>query len=109
MLATLETRTAVNTQECVFLSPPVACHAVDMEYKICLHRNPGIPLGERTPADWHGSLEELEAVMNKWAKDGWTFPGAEIEAQSGPGVRREQSYRLHAGTKENPGFLAVKP
>jgi len=80
-----------------------------MQYKICVHRQRKIPLVDRTPADWHKSLEDLEAVINKWAKDGWSFPGAVVEEQSGPDFRYEPSYRLHAGTAESPGLLALKP
>jgi hypothetical protein len=54
-------------------------------------------------------LESLEATINSLANDGWTFPNAVIEEMSEDGFPHHRLYRLHQGTNENPGLLAVKP
>jgi hypothetical protein len=61
-----------------------------------------------TPADWHDSLESLEETINNFGREGWTFPDPVLEEEfdTKTGPRR---YRLHAGTRENPGLIAVRP
>jgi hypothetical protein len=75
-----------------------------MPYKVLLHRDLGAP--DPTPADWHESLQSLEAVVNNSKQNGWTFPGAVIEKCRDDQLR--PLYRLHAGTRESPGLIAVQ-
>jgi len=77
-----------------------------MPYKVLLHRDFGAP--NPTPADWHESLQSLEAAINSLRRDGWIFPGAVIEEGRDDQVPGRPLYRLQGGTRENLGLIAVK-
>jgi hypothetical protein len=77
-----------------------------MPYIVLLHRDFGAP--NPTPADWHASLESLKALINSLIRDGWTFPGAVIERGHDDKFPGRALYRLHGGTGESPGLIAVQ-
>jgi hypothetical protein len=97
----------VNTEISVLARIKDGALESSMQYRVLLNREFGSP--NPTPADWHDSLESLEATINSLANDGWTFPNAVIEEMSEDGFPHHRLYRLHQGTNENPGLLAVKP
>jgi hypothetical protein len=77
-----------------------------MAYTVLLHREFGAP--GPTPADWHDSMESLEATINRWRQEGWTFPGGVIEEGRDKGLHPVHLYRVHTGSSENPGLIAVR-
>ena len=83
------------------------CHRNSfMPYKVLLHRDFGAP--NPTPADWHESLQSLKAVIYSLGRDGWIFPGAVIEQAPDDKFPGRSLYRLHGGTRECPGLIAVQ-
>ena len=76
-----------------------------MQYKILLHGES--VASNPSPADLHESVEALQATLDKWGNEGWTFPGANIQELMQEGPEYRSSYRLTGGDN-SPALLAVR-
>ena len=76
-----------------------------MQYKILLHGES--VASNPSPADLHESVETLQATLDKWGDEGWTFPCASIQELMQEGPEYRSCYRLTVGDN-SPALLAVR-